>query len=296
MRRNAKKRLRTRINRRYVMDTLDDNLPRKIQATYDRLLASGFISNAMPVWDDDKRAITNSIARSAVFAVVEKGTRVTLTEQRVPAPSNYEITVTGEQLDEADRDVYLQAVHYFRGRGPNEEVRVQPRDFLSAIGRKDGLESRKWLWRSITKMAKMLLEITFTRNDRKIKFVGSLLAIASEETNGVPGEIRMRLPLDILHLYNTDSTTLLSMTRRLSLKGPGSQLAKSLQAKIYSHKEPFPMKLETLMEQCGAKSKRIVDFKKSLILALNLLVENQDIESYAISKNGMVEIQRKARN
>ena len=277
------------------MDNTLENLSSKIQATHDRLLASGHISDAMPVWDDDKRAITNSIARSAVFAIVEKGERVTLTEQRVPAPSNYEIIVTGEQLDEADRDVYLQAVHYFRGSGPNEEVRIHPRDFLSAIGREDGLESRKWLWRSIKKMAKMLLEITFTRDEKKIKFVGSLLAIASEETNGIPGEIRMRLPLDILRLYNVDSRTLLSMTRRLSLKGPGSQLAKSLQAKIYSHKEPFPMKLETLMEQCGAKCKRIVDFKKSLILALNLLVENQDIENYTISKNGVVEIQRKVR-
>lgn len=289
-----KKCLRTRVSRKCVMDVLD-NLPSKIQATYDRLVARGFITNAMPVWDDDKRAITNSIARSAVFAVVEKGSRVTLTEQRVPAPSNYEIIVTGEQLDEADRDVYLQAVHYFRGCGPNEEIRVHPRDFLAAIGREDGLESRKWLWRSIRKMAKMLLEITFTRDEKKIKFVGSLLAIASEETNGVPVEIRMRLPLDILRLYNTDSRTLLSMTRRLSLKGPGSQLAKSLQAKIYSHKEPFPMKLETLMSQCGSKCKRISDFKKKLVVALNLLIENQDIKSYSISKEGLVEIRRKER-
>lgn len=273
-----------------------DGLMQRIQEIHDRLLAEGFISDVMPTWNDDKRAITNSIARSAVFAVVEKGQRRILAEQRVPAPANYEIIVTGEQLTEADRDVYLQAIHYFRGCGQNEEIRVNPRDFLLSIGRQDGLESRRWLWNTVRRIAKTVLEITINLPERKIRFVGSLLTIASEEKDGIPGDIRMRLPLDALRLYNTDSRTLITMTRRLSLKGPGSQLAKSLQAKIYSHKEPFPMKLETLMVQCGSKCKRILDFKKKLIVALDLLKENQDIEAYSISKEGRVEIERKVRS
>ncbi len=275
---------------------ISNDLSRQIQAAHDRLSAEGLISDVMPVWDDDKRVITNSIARSAVFAVVEKGGIMPpLLQRRVAAPANYEIIITGEQLSEADRDVYLQAVHCFRGCRPNEEVRISPRDFLLSIGRQDGLENRRWLWNSVRKIAKTLLEITVLLREKRIKFVGSLLTIVSEETNGIPGEIRMRLPLDALRLYNTDSRTFLSMTRRLSLKGPGSQLAKSLQAKIYSHKEPFPMKLETLMEQCGSKSRRIVDFKKALIVSLDLLMKNQDIEGYAISKEGLVSIERKAR-
>ncbi len=66
-----------------------NNLPARVQASYDRVVAGGYISDAMPVWDDDKRAITNSIARSAVFSVVKKGSsKMTFFEQRVPAPSN----------------------------------------------------------------------------------------------------------------------------------------------------------------------------------------------------------------
>lgn len=269
---------------------------RKMQDSYDRLVAEGRISEAMPVWDDDKRAITNSIARSAVFSVVEKGTSAALVKQRVPAPSNYEILITGECLSEADRDVYLQAMHYFRGCKPNEEIRVTPRDFLLGIGRQDGTENRKWLRDAVVKIAKTLLEITIHLSDnRRVKFAGSLLSIATEETDGIPGEIHMRLPLDALRLYNTDSRTLLSMGRRLSLKGPGSQLAKSLQTKIYSHKIPFPMKIETIMEQCGSRAKRVADFKKILILALDLLQRNGDIEDYEISPGGIVEIRRKGR-
>jgi len=273
-----------------------DGLATRIQEIHDRLKADGYIAEVMPVWDDDKRAITNSIARSAIFAVVERGQRIIFTGQRVPSPSNYEITVTGEQLDEADRDVYLQAIHYFRGCRPNEEVRINPRDFLLALGRRDGLESRRWLWRSVRKIAKTLLEIAIIQDGRKFEFVGSLLTIVSEEANGVPVEIRMGLPLDALRLYNTDGRTLLSMTRRLSLKGPGSQLAKSLQAKIYSHREPFPMKLETLMQQCGSKCKRTHDFRKKLIVALKLLRQNRDIEEYEISKTGLVKVWRKVRD
>ena len=272
-----------------------DSLMRRVQEIHNRLVADGLIFDAMPVWTDDKRAITNSIARSAVFAVVEKGRQEILEEQHIPSPSNYEIIVTGERLNEADRDVYLQAIHYFRGCRPNEEVRVNPRDFLLEIGRQDGTESRKWLWNSIRKIAKTLLEITISLHERKIKFVGALLTIASEEKDGVLGDIRMSLPLDALRLYNTDGRTLICIARRLSLKGPGSQLAKSLQAKLCSHKEPFPIKLETLMVQCGSKCKRLLDFKKKLIVALELLKENKDIEEYSISKDGLVEIQRNAK-
>ena len=270
-----------------------DGFMRRIQETHDRLQTGGLIADVMPHWTDDKRAITNAIARSAVFAVVEKGKREILIEQRVPAPSNYEITVTGEQLTEADRDVYLQAIHYFRGCGPNEEVKVNPRDFLLAIGRQDGLESRKWLWSAIRKIAKTVLEITIILPVRNINFVGALLTISSEEKDGILEDISMHLPLDALRLYNVDSRTLICKKRRFSLKGPGSQIAKSLQLKIYSHKQPFPMKLETLMALCGSKCKRVLDFKKKLIVALKLLKKNQDIEAYSISKEGLVEIRRK---
>jgi len=277
-----------------IQTTPPEQALNKIYGVYDRLLAQGHISDVMPTWDEDKRALTNSIARSAVFSAVERHNKTQFSEYRVPAPSNYEIFLTGEQLNEADRDVYLQAIHYFRGCVPNQEIRISPRDFLLAIGRQDGLEGRRWLWGSIKRIAKTVLEISILFSERKIKFVGALFTIVSEEKNGVPGEIRMRLPLDALRLYNEDSRTLLSMSRRLSLKGPGSQLAKSLQAKIYSHKNPFPMRLETLMEQCGSKRyKRITDFKKNLILALKLLLENEDIEGFSISKDGLVTIRRK---
>lgn len=273
-----------------------EDIVNKIQAVYNKLLAEGKIYEAMPVWDDDKRAITNSIARSSVFSVVEKGTKTALVEQRVPAPSNYEIIITGEQLSEADRDVYLQAIHYFRGCKPNEEIRVNPRDFLLSIGRQDGMENRKWLWNAVKKMAKTLLEITISLPDeRKIKFVGSLLAIATEETNGISDEIRMRLPLDALRLYNADSRTLVSMGRRLSLKGSGSQLAKSLQSKIYSHKAPFPMKIETIMEQCGVKDKHKSGRKRALLKALKLLKENGDLESFEITDDDILIMHRPSR-
>ena len=53
------------------------------------------------------------------------------------------------------------------------------------------------------------------------------------------------------------------------------------------------MKIETIREQCGSKTARTLDFKKKLILALELLIKNNDIKSYSISKDGLVQIQRK---
>jgi hypothetical protein len=82
------------------------------------------------------------------------------------------------------------------------------------------------------------------------------------------------------------------MSKRLALKGSGSQLAKSLQVKILSHKQPFPMRIETIMEQCGSKFRDVRFFKAKLKKALELLIANKDIVSYNISKEGMVYIYR----
>jgi hypothetical protein len=271
-----------------------DPLPRVLEiANHLREGRPDLFEEKMPIWDDDKRTITNAIARSAVFSVAERGSREEYNAYKVPAPSNYEITViAGHSLTEADRDVYLQVIHYFRGLKPNDIVSVNIKDFLASIKRIDGKESRNWLWNALRAMASTTLEIIIKYPDGStIKFIGSLLTLVSKEKDGLQ-EIRMSLPLDALRLYNEDTHTVLFMSRRLALKGSGSQLAKSLQVKILSHKQPFPMKIEKLMEQCGSKFSNVRFFKAKLKKALNLLIDNKDIVSYNISKEGMVYIYR----
>jgi hypothetical protein len=87
---------------------------RKIEEINNHLHESrpDLFEEKMPFWDDDKRTITNAIARSAVFSVAERGSREDYISYKVPAPSNYEITViAGQSLTEADRDVYLHVMH-----------------------------------------------------------------------------------------------------------------------------------------------------------------------------------------
>jgi hypothetical protein len=270
-------------------------IPKKIQEIETRMREArpDLFEEKMPFWDDDKRTITNAIARSAVFSVAERGNREEYKSYKVPAPANYEITViAGQSLTEADRDVYLQVMHYFRGLKPNDVVSVDIKDFLSSIKRVDGSESRVWLWNALRAMAATTLDILIKHPDGStIKFIGSLITLVSKEKDGLQ-EIRMSLPLDALRLYNEDTHTVLFMNKRLALKGSGSQLAKALQVKILSHKQPFPMKIETIMEYCGSKFNDVRFFKAKLKKALNLLIENKDIISFHISKDGMVYIYR----
>jgi hypothetical protein len=279
-----------------VVDPSKNNhLPKKIEEIAANLKETrpDLFEERMPFWDEDKRTITNAIARSAVFSVTERGNREEYKSYKVPAPSNYEITViAGKSLTEADRDVYLQVMHYFRGLKPNDTVAINIKDFLTSIRRIDGSESRVWLWNALRAMASTTLDIAIKHADGStIKFIGSLLTLVSKEKDGTE-EIRMSLPLDALRLYNEDTHTVLYMNKRLALKGSGSQLAKSLQIKILSHKEPFPMKLETIMSQCGSKISEVRFFKSKLKKALNLLILNKDIDSYTISKDGLVYIKR----
>lgn len=256
-------------------------LDAKFRDRYEKLLARGIISNCMPTWDDDKRAIVNSIARSAVFGVVERGSKSTLISHSVPAPANYEIVVTGKRLSEAHRDIYMQAMHLFRGREANRSIRITPRDLLLQIERSDGGENRRWVVEALLDISQTTIRIETCQSERRIRFGGSLLTVLAVESKQ-NARVELSLPFEAVDLFHDDGRTYINARKRTSLKGPGSQLAKALQPKIYSHREPYPMKIDTLATQCGVMDREKAGRKRTFVRALNLLQANGNLESFEI--------------
>lgn len=270
-----------------------DEIARVLQA---KLLARGIILDRMPAWDDDKRAIANVLARSAVFGVVERGAREACVSQRVHAPAGYEIALTGNRLSEAHRDAYLEVLHLFRDTGPETSIRLNPRMILHGIGRADGGKNRKWLFEALLDVAQAELALKIIQHDGSVRFeCASLCLLQIEGSFDTRDGVTASLSHEALRLYQQDGLTYIRPDRRRALKGPGSQLAKALQAKFCSHKAPYPMKLETLTDQCGVRDKNRSGRKRSLQRALEMLVKTGELEGYLFAPDGKVCVERASR-
>ena len=67
----------------------------------------------LPVWPEAKRGAPNAVLRGALFAAVHKNRRY-MDRELLAAQSGITIRFTGKQLDQADLDVWEQALHLAR--------------------------------------------------------------------------------------------------------------------------------------------------------------------------------------
>jgi hypothetical protein len=208
-----------------------------------------------PQWGEGMSAILNALARSATFAPIEKGTRTTIVNYAVPSQAGYEIVLAGEQLDEGDRDVYLSLTRLYMGVTPGNSCAVSIRTLLGSI-RSYGKPNREWLFDSLRRLADIKIDIKFDTSRFSGFYKGyifSILAISEKDDNSSGGSIVFSIPPEFVRIFmQSKDYTKIPLTKRLALKGPGSQLAKWLHSYIYSHKAPFPIKVETIKNLSSA--------------------------------------------
>ena len=91
-----------------------------------------------------------------------------------------------------------------------------------------------------------------------------------------------RLDPALRALYGDMTHTLIDWDQRLALKG--KDLARWLQLYIASHAKPYPVKVATLRDLSGSRAKALKNFRGKLRLALDDLVNNDDIERWEIQR------------
>jgi hypothetical protein len=267
-------------------------------AAIERQIADEKARENLPLddWEDDRLTLINSIARSDVFPVAEKGERKVYQEPKKVYSQKYvEITIlSGVTLNMYDCEVYQHVMQYFRKRGPNEKIAINPHKFLKQMGRVDGKFNREWLWNSLRAIAKNVLEITIENSFTEIKrtYVGPLFVLANDSKDGLINNIEIALTNEAVRLYLNDSRTYIFADSYKKLKGSGSQLAKKLLLIIASHNKPYAMYLETYRKIVGSKAKEMWKFKQSMKIALDLLVQKKEIYKYVINKQNKLYIYR----
>jgi len=129
------------------------------------------------MWPEAHRAMPNDFARSNLFAAVNlrRRERKHLRDVVLASQSGLKVSITsGEELDQADLDVFLGLLHVTREQLLKDECTFRVGTFLKkAIGKTDTTANRGLLHDSLERLRAMSLEI---RLGRKGGYVGGLLS------------------------------------------------------------------------------------------------------------------------
>ena len=123
----------------------------------------------LPGMDEFMRAMPNHIARSSLFAPVARGRRKLHDGTLLQSRGDAEIRFSGKQLDEAQADVWMQAMKEAQRQPLGEAVTINRAEFLREIGREKSGQAYKWLHRTMQDLAFAMLVIEVTKADGKPK-------------------------------------------------------------------------------------------------------------------------------
>lgn len=235
----------------------------------------------LPLWPEPARGVPNSALRGSLFAAIQGKDRRAMQRALLVVQQGIEIRFTGLQLDQADMDVWEQALHLVRQHPLGTRCDFTAHAFLKALDRKTGKSQHEQLKENFARLGGCFVEITHNR----VTYGGSLLELYRDEHTN---RYRLEVNPKIKALYDAGFTQIDWQQRQRLRRKP---LAQWLHGFLASHAEPYPLKIETLMRLSGSRNKQFAGFKRHLKAALNDLQIVGAITDYEFN-GGLVTIYR----
>ena len=200
----------------------------------------------LPLWPEPKRGAPNAVLRGALFAAIQgKGRQYMLRKELVSTQDGVTIRYTGAQLDQADLDVWEQALHLARTQALGTECYFTAHGFLKALGRATGKQNHEWLKAAFARLAATAVEITSGRRT----YFGSLIdgGVRDEDTGRYVVDINPKLAA----FYGRSAMD----TDRLGA-APESYAASPWRLWLHgfyaSHAAPYPLRVEPICTSSAA--------------------------------------------
>ena len=232
-----------------------------------------------PLFPEATRPVSNDMARSALFSCIQGKDRRFIKDTLLATVDGVEIRFTGEQLNQDDHDLLMQLIFMAREKPVGAWVTMPAHTILKALCRQVGGKQHRDLRTDIFRLAAGTVSIRIARD--RIEVTGHhLLAKAAQHEDSRYWVYR--LDPGLAFLYGGESYTLIDWDKRLNLKG--KDLARWLQLYLATHAKPFPVKVDTLRELSGSRTKALRSFRGQLRLALDALISNHDIEQWWIAQ------------
>lgn len=231
------------------------------KAVNNKTAETELLPHILPNCSEKISAIPNAVLRGALFGVVGKGYRKYQKNVVKAAINGVTVKFTGEQLDQADLDVWAECLRLNQGVLLGQKIYFSSNAFLARIGRSTGKPNRDWLHDSLRRLMTSLVEI----GDGRCFYSGQLLHHWYRDEN--TGKNSLKLNQELLSLFQAQLWTGLSTEQRFELKG--KPLAQWLHGFYSTHENPFGYKVDTLLRLCGSDINFLWKFrqmiKKSLI-------------------------------
>ena len=242
----------------------------------------------LPGMDEFMRAMPNHIARSSLFAPVARGRRKLHDGTLLQSRGDAEIRFSGKQLDEAQADVWMQAMKEAQRQPLGTPVVINRTDFLRAIGRTKGGENYKWLHRTMQDLAFAMLVIEVTKDDGKPKLsIGKTRAlhlIAGFDYDEASEEYTLTIDPRWHAMYGNREFALIDWEKRREF-GRNQDMAKTLQRLVATSSNPVQRYaldwLKGKMEYGG----RMRDFRDALTRACTELERLEIITAHKIENS-----------
>ena len=239
----------------------------------------------LPGMDEFMRAMPNHIARSSLFAPVARGRKRMHKDTVLQSRGDAVIKFWGEQLDEAQADVWMQAMKEAQRQPLGEAVTINRADFLREIGRQTGNYEYKWLHRTMQALAFAMLVIEVTKDDGKPKLsIGKTRALHMIEGFDYDDEAEaytLRIDPRWHAMYGNREFALIDWQKRREF-GRNQDMAKTLQRLVATSSNPVQRYaldwLKAKMEYSG----RLRDFRDALARACAELERLEIISAHKI--------------
>lgn len=218
----------------------------------------------LPLWPEPKRGAPNSFIRSALFAAIQSKDRKFMKEAVLASQDGITIKFTGEQLNQADLDVWETIVHLAREQPLGTVASFTAHGLLKAIGLPTGNSQHKQLHSTLLRLTACAVEVT---HEGKTYFGPLIKSGAKDE---ITRHYAVELNKGIIKLFGENQWTALDWQQRQGLRG--QPLAQALHAFYSSHRQPYAVKLQTLQAYTGSRNKQLASFKRQVRTALGELV------------------------
>jgi len=260
-------------------------------------LAGEPVQLTLGTWFKKQRAIPKPISNSAIFRVLAKGEqRLILRNEKVASRTKggvaeFEVFFTGEELDQRDMDLWLECCHEVHMNDNNcSSIQLTQTEMLKRLKRSKSGVAVKQLKASLLRLQGA--QIVVEGNDesgKKYTYISSLVLRALVNKDG----INVQLDSELSGLFSR-SVAYVDHELRLSL---GSDLAKAMFAFVTSDRPEeyrsgsfHRVKVNELHGIVGSRA-TTPNFKKSLRIAMNLLITKGVINYWAFIGNGSTAIE-----
>lgn len=242
----------------------------------------------LPGVDDLMRAMPNHLARSSLFAPVARGRKKVHADSVLDSRGDALIRFKGEQLDEAQADVWMQGMFQAIQVPLGQPVVIQRAEFLRSIGRSPSGQNYQWLQRTMEALAFAMLVIEVQTKDGKPKLsIGRNRAIHMFDGFDYDSETEAYILLvdpRWREMYGNKEFALIDWEKRLQF-GQGQDMAKALQRLVATSSDQVQRYALDWLKKKLAYESPMRKFREALLSAMHELERLEIIADGSIEKS-----------